>query len=177
MLRRSVIALFVVGVLASIASTPPWQEYTFESVLVGNQEIVPIALDPAQRRVRLRVTIDATDVEADGPTTPHIGLSVTARFDDVASAVPARVRAGLLAPDEVDTADIALLTFLTPDETQYIELSGVFVADVLLVREDEGEGIASLALTISGSLRGQDNVKFISGSPVTTVEQLPDDST
>ena len=148
-----------------------------ESAVGTNQVVLPIALDPSQRRVRLRLTIDAAGVEADSATTPHLGLSVTASFDDVASAVPARVRVGLLAPEEVDTADVALLTFVSPDETHDLNLSGVFVADVLLVREDEGEGIVSLALTAWGDLTGEGNIEFSGTGPVLTVEQLPDDRT
>lgn len=178
MMLRPSVAVFVVGVLASIASVPQTgQEYVLSSSVGANQVVFPIALDPSQRRARVRVTLDATDVEADGPTTPHLGLSLTAQFDDVASAIPARVRAGLLPPDEVDTADLALLTFVSPDETHHLDLAGVFVADVLLVREDEGEGIVSLALTIFGDLNGEGDVEFSGESPVLTVEQLPDDGT
>jgi hypothetical protein len=173
MLRRSVIALFVVGVLASIASVPT----TFESGTGGadsNQVVLPIDLDPSQRRVRLRVRLDVSSVFAEGPTNARLSLAATAGFDDVASAVPARVRLGLLAPDEVDTVDIALLTFVRPDETYQLEREGEYVADVLLVREDEGEGVVALTLTFDASFEA-DRVTFSTG-PVLTVEQLPDDS-
>ncbi len=57
------------------------------------------------------------------------------------------------------------------------DLSGEFVADVLLVREDDGEGIVSLTLTVFGDLIVEDQVSLGETSPVLSVEQLPDDST
>ncbi len=165
------IALFVVGVLASIASGE------FESGTGGtssNQVVVPIDLEPSQRRVRLRATLDISSVIAEGETMPHLALDVVAGFDDVASAVPARVRVGLLAPDKIDGVDIALLTFVAPDETHHLERAGEYVADVLLVRQDDGEGVVAVSLTFDAFLSAE-RVTF-SSSPLLTVEQLPDDA-
>ena len=172
MLRGPVVVVFVLGVFATVASLPP-QELVLGSS-VSNQVDRTVILDPSQQRVRLRATLDTSDVTAAAPTTSRISAQVRSRFDDEARAVPARVRAGLRAPEEIDDVDTALLTFFAPDESHSLSAGGD-VVDLLLLREDDGAGVVSLDVVVSGDVGGKGDIDFANTFPVLSVVRVVED--
>ncbi|MDP2345721.1 MAG: hypothetical protein Q8O67_32560 [Deltaproteobacteria bacterium] len=173
MLRPPVVLVFVLGVFAT-ASSLPAEPLVLQSDLASNQVEIPVLLDSSQQRVRLRATLDAADVTADAPTTPSISADIVSQFDDEARAVPARVRAGLRAPEDIDDVDIALLTFFSPDESHGLSTDGD-VIDLLLVREDDGDGLVSLDVVVSGAIGGAGDIDFGGTGPVISVVRVPEE--
>lgn len=172
MLRPPVVLAFVFGLLATVAACPQG-ELVLQSGIGSNQVQIPVLLGSSQQRVRLRATLDRSGLTADLPTTPSVYATIASEFDDEARAVPARVRAGLGTEDEIDDVDIALLTFISPDESHTLFAEGEEV-DLLLVREDDGNGIVALDVILNGEVSGAGDITF-GGSPVLSVVPVLED--
>jgi hypothetical protein len=80
-------------------------------------------------------------------------------------------------------AQVLVLTYpsstlaYSSNKRRLAQRSPALTEQLLLMREDNGEGIVSFVLTVSGSLNAEGNVGFFGGSPVLSVGQLADDRT